>query len=310
MSAQQCVVFFTQSMTTVIRCCLVDVPCLVLNAFTILCLARIIHEQSDSSSSNMFKYLLVKAVADFSIFASDVFNIRKATSEQMQTSFAGQVWYIYFFIYFQSSIYYVSSLMEIAATIDCWVSIKRKYKLLSSNTTFYSVVAFSIIFAFGFHIFEVFSFAILPREVNVTVGNMTVETTIYYQGNTDASQSLQVVFAIDAVIRDFAFLAIIVFFNILIFWELQKVTKRRIGMQEVSLTPGSVNNPSSMSTQHVDRAMRAQRSKAIMISLTGVNYLFGKLLFDHFFISNLYISNRSRAYRSILLQVCHWCKHL
>lgn len=276
-AAEQCVAFFSQSLTTVIRCCLVDIPCLIMNAFTILCLSRIILEQAKSNdrSSNMFKYLLVKAMADFSLFASDVFNIRMATSKQMQTSLAGVIWNMYFYFYFQTSIYYVSSLMEIAAAFDCWISIKRKYKMLTSNITFCLIVVFSICFGFAFHVFELRTWVIASGKENVTIGNVTTEITFYYQAPGVGTRLNQVMYGVDAVLRDVLFLAVIIVLNILIFWELRLVTKRRISMNEVSTATGSLHT-SPVSNHQVERAVKAQKSKAIMILFTGFNYLFGK----------------------------------
>lgn len=101
-----CSEFSKSATVSVVMTCLVDIPGLVMNFFTVVCLIQInLSREQAASGSHMFAYLLSKAVVDLSIILIDIFFIRYNLNSSMRSSLAGNIWNVYFYSYAESCLW-------------------------------------------------------------------------------------------------------------------------------------------------------------------------------------------------------------
>lgn len=170
--------------------------------------------------------------------------------------------------------------MEIAASLDCLISIGRRFKWLLSTVSFYLIVAFSVAFSFLFHIYMFYQNYVATVVTNTTV-NGTVYQVVSYRSSPTRFRVSQVGFNLitaETIIRDGVFLSIIILLNLMILFEIRKVTKRRIGMQG-SITESLSQQQPTTHSKLVKTAMNAEKNKGLMIVMTGVNYFLGHAVY-------------------------------
>jgi hypothetical protein len=96
---------------------------LVLNALSILGFAQIIWHSRESNTSsvktNMYKYLLIKAVFDLFCFIQQTVYLLWLCEESchLHATPAFTYWYVYLYVYATQMFFFFSSLMEVAATL-------------------------------------------------------------------------------------------------------------------------------------------------------------------------------------------------
>lgn len=278
-----CSVLFTPT-NQIIQRCVMNLPSMVLGILTIICLIQVIRgtkHDPHANKSNLFKYLLVGQVAELITFMFDIFFIRVILVPSMIETRAGLVWYWYLNFYGEQSLLYVSSIMEIAATLDCLISVRgatSRFKWLLSQLTFGIVVVVAVVFSFLFNSFIMFQGYIVPNPVNRTIGdsNETHQLTLYrmqYTPFRTSALSLDLL-GVQALLRDIAFPAIIITLNLIILIEMKKITQRKMAVM------GSSGK--SMKRNSLTIAMQAEKKKCAMIVATGINYAVGHCMFAAF----------------------------
>jgi hypothetical protein len=103
---------------------LIDPPGMILNGLCVICFAQILWNRSDESSTasnktNMFKFLFVKAVCDFTLQTVDIFALLNLCGTQCHlyaTPFY-PIWQAYFYWGIEFTLTTMSPLMEVAATL-------------------------------------------------------------------------------------------------------------------------------------------------------------------------------------------------
>jgi hypothetical protein len=105
---------------------IVDPMGIVLNGMCVLCIAQILRQKSEDSkitavttTSNMFKFLLVKAVCDMVFFANDVFYTLNfcGSACHLYATPIFTYWLDFFWTWLEQILWMLSPLMEIAATL-------------------------------------------------------------------------------------------------------------------------------------------------------------------------------------------------
>lgn len=271
----------SSEMFGILELCVVGIPGLFMSTFTIKCLVQISLAKNKAhrqDSSNMFNYLLVKAISDLSIFLIAVSHIVFLASSTLRFSLMGSMWMIYFQNYALPCLFYVSSLLEMAATLDCLILFWDKLKWLISKTAFYIITTSILIFSFTFHIYIFWQLSI--EEVR-TVDSEN-KTQITYRPKYEPFRFSQVslsLIAAESFIRDVLFLVVLVLINILILVELRRITKRKINLEtdlsDSSNTRGKYTNAS----RPIQMAMNAETNKARMTVAIGANYFLGHSLY-------------------------------
>lgn len=272
-----CYTFVNSPPVYIVFTILFDAPAITMNLMTVVCLLQIIWQKQDQSTqmSHMFKYLLVKAMIDTTIVCTHVFDLRYNTSSQMRTSLAGNIWFVYLNVYVESSLWYASALMEIAATLDCLVLINKQFKWLISRIAFYLIVTFSILFSFAFHAYQFYQHYIGRIEYNNTVNGTTYQVVEYYPATTlfETTELSFNLMLTESIVRDVLFPAILLILNGLILLRLKKVTYKRVDMQRSTL------DSQQTQARMVQTAMNAERKKGKMIIAIGINYILGHMIY-------------------------------
>jgi hypothetical protein len=267
---------------------------------------QIVVRNEQARHTNMFKYLLVKSASEFAIFIIDVFFLRYFCATcGMANTLAGEIWNNYFSSFIEICLFYVSSLMEIAVTMDCYLSIitASRFKFLLSKTSFYAIVSGSVVFNILFHVYYLLGYAVVGAQVSLqTTANVTFEYEKFYTVKTSfgRTDTYKVFSFSHSVFRDFIILLIILLLNALILAEMRAFTKRRIlltggvathvahtaltvdNTSVGGVTSHSARTPSTVaSTGQVSGsvlvAQRAQNRRCVLILLTGLMYGLGHI---------------------------------
>jgi hypothetical protein len=294
----------TASMTAI-----VDIPGVVLNGFCVICILQmLLHKADASTTGNMFKYLLVKSIAEFCLFVIDVFYLRyDCKSCGMANTLAGEIWNNYFATYTEICLMYVSSLMEVIMTLDCYLSISKRWKFLLKEKMFYVIISSAIVFSFLYHTYYLFGWVVvgvdMSRAVNETSANGTTTFVFEYQifktvrTSFAKSSLLKFLSVFRTMLRDVVLLLIILVLNMLILIEMRRVTvaKRRLVQNSAHphVTAESTPSVAKVPESHlVLTALQAQRKRCMMVLVTGMVYSFGHVgmavvnMQGHFFPDN------------------------
>jgi hypothetical protein len=238
---------------------------IIANGFCVIVFFKILTRrqslQGIVSGGNIFKYLFLKSIMDFLNFVSNFFEtFYDCHNCESSKSFVAKLWFIWIYNYFQYIVQTSSSVFEIAATFDCYITIIKKFTFFQTNLFFYSFSSLVVIVCTLVYIIFPFNFTIKK------VSNHTYEYDYSKFGKTSLSNSL---YMADSFIRDGFFLVVLIFLNALILSLLIKTTKRRR-----DLVRNNMNNSSLLTI-----AQKAERKRMIMITLTGLNYMIGHSLF-------------------------------
>jgi hypothetical protein len=281
----------------------IDIPGILLNGFSVICIIQIImHNSEANSTGNMFKYLLVKSFCEFALFAIDVFYLRyDCASCGMANTLAGEIWNNYFASFIEICLMYVSSMLEVVVSLDCYLSIRNRWKFMRTKTMFYVMTIGSIAFSVIYHIYYLYGWVVVEvnvrRVLNETTANGTSLTYYEYQYFKTASTSfaktdvLKFFSLFHTIFRDVIILFLILVLNVLILIEMRRVTKFRLMLaQDHSDDDHHVKKNHSVLT-----ALRAERKRCIMVLLTGLVYGCGHVgnavtnAHWHFFRTNLHV---------------------
>jgi hypothetical protein len=86
---------------------------IVLNLMCVVCFAQILWKKNESAS-NMFKYLLVKAVCNFLYFSDDIFYL---FYNKLWPTLSYEIWLVYIYNSIQPIVLLISAIMEVMATL-------------------------------------------------------------------------------------------------------------------------------------------------------------------------------------------------
>jgi hypothetical protein len=220
------------------------------------------------TQGNLFRFLLLKSIADFSYFISNFWSLfYYCTICNMFKFFIFQIWYIWFYYYFQYFGCTISSVFEVAATFDCLITINKTFIFCQKKLFFYSFSFFVLIFLVLFYLIYPFGYKI-EKKTNF-IDNMT---TSFYDNEFNqfgSSFFYKNVVLIDSMVRDGLFLLILIILNGFILNLLKKSTQRRR-----ALVGNNRNNDNTLLT-----SQNAERRRMKMIIATGLNYMIGHSIF-------------------------------
>jgi hypothetical protein len=249
---------------------------IITNGLCIIIFIKIL-KRTQINQGNMFKYLLMKSVMDFLNFVSNSFEYFYQCSNNCRTSstFIIQIWYVWFYAYFEYIFETVSAIFEIAATFDCYININTKLKCLQTNVFFY-------IFSFSIIIINCIYYLIFPlgfvikTRLEVDLNDNETFSYNYHEYNDFGDSPIYFdLYFVDSLIRDGIFFIILFILNVMILMLLKRATERKR-----MLVHNNTNSNILLSSQN------AQRKKMIMIISTGLNYMIGH--FSYFVLTVLY----------------------
>jgi hypothetical protein len=216
---------------------------------------------------HMFKYLMVKSIDDTLRFICQIFSpLYYCENCNLQnSSYAGVLWYIWFYYYNECALEFCSSWMEVLATLDFYCLIKKKMKILHQKQFLVCILIIFHAYGFIFYIIFVYNFEIIEilqkHATNGTLKYFEIKKSEFYYSIKGV-----VTRVIHTFQRDMAVMFILIFLNVLILNEYYRNRKRKIKLLSNSIKNRAVLN--------AERAIKNQRA---MIYLVNLNHFFGHI---------------------------------
>jgi hypothetical protein len=228
---------------------------IIANLICIMIFIKII--KTTQSQGNMYKYFLMKSIMDCLTLIINSFQYLKYCSNcETAHSYLMQIWFIWFYSYFAYIFETSSAVFEMAATFDCYITIKSILKCCQTNLFFYLFCIFVIAI-------NVIINLLMPLSYKITseIGNNN-ETFFNSDYNDFGKSSYASISFFNSLIKDGLFFIILFILNVMILTLLKSTTDRRRSL-------GGNNNTLSSTS------LVAERKKIIMIAATGLNYMIG-----------------------------------
>jgi hypothetical protein len=228
----------------------------------------------------MFKYFLMKSISDFLISFFNAFQyFYYCTNCKSSSSFIMQIWYVWYNFYFGNTVEAASGIFEMAAIFDCYITITSKFRSFQKNLCFFSFSIAVIIILSLFYLLVPFGLTI---KRTVVIDSNNNETSFSYSSEFNEigdSSVYSTTGLVNAIIRDYIFLFILLILNIMILFLLKRTTQRR----RILGGANSTNNTLSAASR------KAEKKKMIMVIATGFNYFIGHLPYSIWFTLFYYI---------------------
>jgi hypothetical protein len=226
------------------------------NCICIIVFSIIIKRQS--AQGNMFKYLLIKSIMDFSVCLTKTLNFSKICVTNRPSLFC-ILMYILIYEYVQMCFQLLSIVFEIAATFDCYININRKLNCCQTKLYFYLFSIFLFISSSSVYLIFPLQYKIEKMDTN--------QSSYYFLELSKFGISLtyfQYHYFVNLLIRDCTLFSLLVLLNLMILYSLYKTTARRR-----NLAGNNSNNALLISS------INAERRKMMMIVATGLNFMIG-----------------------------------
>jgi hypothetical protein len=204
--------------------------------------------------------------------------------EGISKSYPSQIWYIYFNKFVRDSTLISSGLLEIAATLDCAVSIRNKFKLWQSTKGFILTTFIILILPpmYHIHFWWFYKVELIPSIDSIQNGTIYNSTKKAYQVgkyplfDEQRGKDMRIV---HSIVRDVVTPIALVIINVYILLTLRKLKKNKSTLQSTS------SNQNTISSSVVSNAQRAENKKFKMIIILCINYIIG-----HSFVLVYYMS--------------------
>jgi hypothetical protein len=263
---------------------LVFFPGLLFNAICVIIFVRIIIKEKPYG--HMFKYLLVKAINDTIFYASHGSNFF-ITFNKREWSMGQCIQLVWFSNYLENINQILSGLLEIAATLDCFLTISNRFKCCHKSTIYFCINTMGLIV-----LSSLFSLYSLYTYEMIFIGGTICYTKFSKFHSSELWSNLNLIYLI---IRDVVILVILLVLNILIFRILREATRRRKLLRSGYTT--TIQNPDgngdgdhqnkSNNFKLIRQAQHAECKKIIMILFIGVNYFVFHFPIFFFTLSNI-----------------------
>jgi hypothetical protein len=230
--------------------------------FCIIVFIRIIVNSKNEKKSQMFKYFLCKSIFDLLVFLTVIIDIGYYCNN-CGTNYAWQLWFVWIYFYAYTVFVSISNLMEIAATIDCYLLVENKLQILMEKKFFVSFLIFSIVFNVIINIHYYFIFKIVENSDENS--NKTTFTVIDSMNYIEKSYFPIINYSILAY-REILPLTILIIINILILLTFRKVSARKKKMQGNATTGTVISNAAI-------RIQRAEKNKLKLIFIVSFSYV-------------------------------------
>jgi hypothetical protein len=249
---------------------------IIANLICIIIFIKIIKRRR--SQGNMYKYFLMKSIMDFLTLIINSFQYLKSCNNcKTAHSYLIQIWYIWFYFFFAYIVESSSVIFEMAAILDCFITIKLILNCCQTNLFFYLFTILVIVVNVTTNSLFPLSFKIESRI------NNNNETVYYYDYSKFGESSLSNIMLFNSLVKDGLFFIILVILNAMILRLLMKTTDRKRNL-------GGNNSISLVASQS------AELRKLIMIIATGLNYMIGHFPFLISAILSNFFSNFANCY--------------
>jgi hypothetical protein len=241
-----------------------------LTCFVILIKIVLTSRHQVESSSQMFKYLLIKSVCDM---LPGLFKL--LTPLANDNKYYIQVWFIWFHEYLSNVFYLASGMFEIAASFECAISIEGRLKWCQTKFAFVIQTLFIFISCFSFYSFDIFTNKIIEIKSDTVINGTVVEQVCYASVLIFKYYHLIIKLTeVERIIRDISVLLILIIINLFILFKMIGIRKRKSQLQTVR-------------SSNIMNAERAESRKIKMITFLCVIFVIGHFPYDiHYFFHN------------------------
>jgi hypothetical protein len=223
----------------------------------------------ERQKSNMFRYFLTKSINDCILFIINSFvSIYYCIDScEIKYSYWMQVWYIYFYYYGAEILFLSSGILEMCASIDCFLLLSKRLPFLKKKIIFYIIVIsfyilnslLSVVYIFRFEIIEL-------KSPNTTKIRYLRNNTHFY---LTKMYNYWIIFL--SIQRDYIVILIQIIFNILILFIMKKITKsRKININKVEIK-GTVGVNKKRLLNMAEKTIRAEQNMARLIIIQAIN---------------------------------------
>lgn len=258
---------------------------MVFNVLGILAIAQILRIKKPKS--NMFRYFLVVNLADMlnnMLVCVGSIATWACLSCLYVTTPGGQL-YFKLLSYLPASFSDIVALMQLAATVDCYLSMVKQYKMCQSRVLFYVLAAISTVYALVIESNMFFKYDFIQKNVtdvqNSTLNQSQIVTITSIEYSTyGASLAAKFLLYSTSIIRDAICLVILIVLNVLIYVKIRRalvdyVSRSGRAKVEVDCIRRSSVNSNNTSLLRILTALKAEKKRAIVVLFTGINYLVG-----------------------------------
>jgi hypothetical protein len=208
------------------------------------------------SKGHMYKYLLIKSICDFLYVSIELgwLIYERDDGLTIDSTYIMQVWYVWFDNYLTNVAQLASSYFEVLAALDCFLTISNRHFWFKKVSTFIILTCFGLIFCFIFIIPMKLSNTI--QYINETCSDMGYESVHVKSFIKTDIYRLFLLFI--SILRDILPLILLIIINVLIYFILKEVTRRRLTLDRTG-----TNNM-------IQASQKAERNKIKMIILTSL----------------------------------------
>lgn len=241
--------------------------------------------------TNMFAYFLVATL-------SDLLNHTIAFIGKMMMCSTCASWFpltragILFakiYDYLPAAFNDITAFTQVAATIDCYISIKNKFPALQSRLAFYLVTLFIVVYSFAYEINLWLKYDIVVVERTVVFNstfNYTRQAASYPRTRFGSTIWPMIMYVYSSGMRDLVCFVVLLLFNLLILYEMRSSTRRKkqLNQRHHDIALNSINAATSIAAvvlmhastnSRLYKASKAESRRAIMVVVSGVNYFLG-----------------------------------
>lgn len=230
---------------------------ILMNALCILTFIRII--RNERLNNHMFKYLLFKSIYDECQFVIQMFApLYYVESLSSYRSYLIQIWYIYFYYYAESIFELCSGFLELFATFDCLMTIRKRVECTQRPLFFNLTLSLTLLFSCLFYTFRIYDFKII-HLLNATssLGN---ESAAYHVMPSDfyATPFSELLKSLHTLIRDALIVIALIVLNIFILRTLKKSIKNK---RKLLLRPTSESVTTQLRSFEKESSMRNENNR-------------------------------------------------
>jgi hypothetical protein len=240
--------------------------------------------KANTSNQRLFDYLGIKAICDVISFLIVVeYPIYYCTNCKINKSYYVQLWYIILNKHVRDGMLLSSGMFDVAATLDCAISIHKKLKFWQTRIgfTITSITILLIPAIFYIHFLWFFKVKEMKSAYTLNYTNKTFQRNSSYFVvskpsfyNTNAGKYLRL---LHSFLRDILVPFCLLIINIYILLILRRLRKKKAVLQKSGSSSTSNNNNIGL-TASKSQSLRAENRKVKMIVAIGVNYFIGHLM--------------------------------
>lgn len=275
---------------------------------------------SHEFKENIYAYLKLECVfIGLDLFITALRPFHHNNKSDFSRSFISQFYLVYLLIFFASVLEMSAFLCHITSTFDFYLLIINQQKAYKAIHKIPYPAKTFIIFAISFLLFtyQLFVFYVGSEDIVESASNQTIHSykiyklSVYDFGGTKAKTGIEI---FSFLLRDGFNLAVLIVMNILIFKKVNESMERKKSilnlarnrtMTDISEMPTQNTNASTNTNINTEKNMKKTQIKtAVMVCMTCLNYVFGRLPILVVYIVRNFVQNDLTEWMNKIAVLC------